>query len=76
MSWNPTVHYTPRTYSTPKIVQKLPLFPSAGTWEEGQEIHLNHQGRNGDPLAPSAHPIDGPAMMAKQMQNPTLNLGY
>ena len=31
---------------------------------------VNHQGRNGDPLAPSAHPT----YEAKQMQDPTLNL--
>ena len=52
-----------------------------GTREEGQlldrlppgeqEIHLNHQRRNGDPPAPSAQPTDE----AKQMLDPTLNLG-
>ena len=37
----------------------------------GQEIHLNHQGQHGDPPAPSAQPTDE----AKQMLDPTLNLG-
>jgi hypothetical protein len=49
---------------------------SANSWSSkrtirpgGQEIHLNHQGRHGDPPAPSAQPTDE----AKQMQDPTLN---
>ena len=38
----------------------------------GEEIHLNHQGRWGSPC-PSAQPTDSDE--AKQMLDPTLNLG-